>query len=114
MPNPSWSASWPDWNTVDANGLSLAIKFNTVPWRDDQYRDNNPEVEVGPRADTSNCSACKSIEADARIAYLQELLEWSTEPNEAERRFRFRDAWIRYLDAVYDCFQNSGCFDVGG
>jgi hypothetical protein len=111
MPQPAWTATFPDWTTGNP---SPSMKFDMVPWRDDKHKDNNPEVEVGPRADTTGCSDCKTIEADARIAYLQEVLDWSTEPNEAEQRNRFRAAWILYLDTVYDCFQSSGCFGVGG
>lgn len=72
--------------------------------------DNNPEVEHGPRADTGGCSACTNTELQAWGDYLLAFAKCQSIQVKEERRNCQRLAWIAYLDTVYDCFQNEGCF----
>ena len=72
----------------------------------------NPEIEYGPRADTGNCSACKSIELQAWGDYLIAYLDCDAHQSKEERQNCRRMAWIVYHGTVYDCFQSQGCFGV--
>lgn len=92
---------------------------NQQGWGGDPYptlpmvpgtENNDPEVKLGPRVDTSGCPNCKAIEIAERAAYQNAYLNCNLQPNEPERKHCRKMAWIFYLDAVYGCFQSQGCF----